>query len=59
MSDSDLRLNDAELNMVLTSLAQLPYAQVSELMQKFAERIAPQLAASAQSADMPLKDVKA
>ena len=59
MSDYDLRLNDAELNMVLTSFVQLPYAQVSEPMQKIAERIAPQPAASAQSADLPLKDVKA
>ena len=59
MKEYNLRLNDTELNMVLTSLAQLPYAQVNELMQKLSEQLAPQLAASAQSADAPLKKVKA
>ena len=58
MSGYDLRLNDAELNTVLTRLARSPFAQASELTQKISERTAPRLAASAQSADLPPKDVK-
>lgn len=58
MSDYNLRLTETELNMVLTSLAQLPYAQVNELIQKLSEQITPQLVASAHSTDAPLKEVR-
>ena len=39
MNEFELKVNEAELNLVLSTLGQLPYAQVNELMQKLADTL--------------------
>lgn len=57
MKNFTITLTETELNMVLSALGQLSYAQVNELMQNLSAQIAPQLEPSTQASETALKEV--